>query len=863
MLILYRTNLILKFILKNFLKFITTMKKNIPIIVQRPNFSKSHFSDRNSENNRNRNKNKKNWGAIGFLFLFFFTSMASSDQLNLHDRPFFDHQRIAEYVGQLESRLKKEPDNTAIAIKMYKVYFLAEKFYKAISTIDKIKKMYAKQRFVQISQWMALELDEIRSYLYSYQFSKANVLIQQFLVKYQYENPELLQQLRAIQPKILASSQLPQKKGDGSDSLWVFDSKVLRDVPLPVDDVLFSLDNKAYFVKRKKKWYSSIVSTFSFQKWQSDQEKKWHALSWIAPILGKNFFFFHKGKEIFLSHPDMSSQDKNQRIKEVPKRKKIVQKNTLVWSGSPSGLSCQRPYIAPETNFLIVSCKKNYEKAPYDLYFKRLFTNKSKEGKIMRLAISSQGDDINPFVSPDGRFLFFASDGHPGYGGFDLFSVKISYKKDQLDDAPENKTGQKTKKNKGHLNGSFLPVFDAKVENLGPKYNSFRDEKKLAGIATGKTTYLLQYFYTPQNGLGLYKAKLPRGYVTAQIEPILILVYNKDNKREISADVSLIPQDKKDVRRKRVFQTQRNEKGKLLFVQQDTQYFLRIEKKGYLYHFDELQKDQKVIRVYLRPIKVGETLTAKGILFKPNSSAMKPEAYEAANAIAGLLKKNPRLRIRLEGHTSSFGGNMPQHIINAAVRISENRAYSVKKYLTSKGVYPKRMAIKGFGPQQPLPGLPPQDSRNRRTDVRVIDINWDPSKEVNPNVAFVNFSPKNKTDYAFWGRSIPDALHTSMRDTGYVYKLVPRDKWGSYLSDVDQGRLQRFCEVTGTEILIHGQFDVQENSVTIYPEIYVLNKNKNLKLPMVKAENAPDIFLHIDEIAKEISKKLDAFTRKK
>ena len=84
---------------------------------------------------------------------------------------------------------------------------------------------------------------------------------------------------------------------------------------------------------------------------------------------------------------------------------------------------CTLPAFSPWMDFIVASCKN---KGDANLV---LFTRTAKgwQESPMNKEINSEFDEVAPRVSPDGRYLFFASDGHPGYGAFDYYFAAIEY----------------------------------------------------------------------------------------------------------------------------------------------------------------------------------------------------------------------------------------------------------------------------------------------------------------------------------------------------------------------------------------------------------------------------------------------------
>lgn len=116
-----------------------------------------------------------------------------------------------------------------------------------------------------------------------------------------------------------------------------------------------------------------------------------------------------------------------------------------------------------------------------------------------------------------------------------------------------------------------------------------------------------------------------------------------------------------------------------------------------------------------QPVQVSENAIAFPIQFKVNSSQILPESLPFLQSIAGLMQKEPGLRILVEGHTDISGSYQRN------VTLSRDRAFSVMNHLIDRfGLDPMRFMPVGKGPSDPLLGLDPTDPKNRRVQFRII-----------------------------------------------------------------------------------------------------------------------------------------------
>jgi OmpA-OmpF porin, OOP family len=120
---------------------------------------------------------------------------------------------------------------------------------------------------------------------------------------------------------------------------------------------------------------------------------------------------------------------------------------------------------------------------------------------------------------------------------------------------------------------------------------------------------------------------------------------------------------------------------------------------------------------------LGATVDARGcwtyaskVLFDINSAEVKSEAYPMLQESVLIMKKNPDLKVEVDGHTDSTG--------TAAynMTLSEKRAEAVKKYFVDQGIDPNRLTTKGFGITKPAASNKTKEGRakNRRVELTPV-----------------------------------------------------------------------------------------------------------------------------------------------
>ncbi len=109
--------------------------------------------------------------------------------------------------------------------------------------------------------------------------------------------------------------------------------------------------------------------------------------------------------------------------------------------------------------------------------------------------------------------------------------------------------------------------------------------------------------------------------------------------------------------------------------------------------------------------------TLQGITFEFDSANLTGESRPALAAVASDLKRYPNLKVELQGHTDSVGNDAYN------LRLSEQRAQSVREFLIAEGVSAQQLTAKGYGEAQPVADNRNAEGRaeNRRVVMQVLD----------------------------------------------------------------------------------------------------------------------------------------------
>jgi outer membrane protein OmpA-like peptidoglycan-associated protein len=114
----------------------------------------------------------------------------------------------------------------------------------------------------------------------------------------------------------------------------------------------------------------------------------------------------------------------------------------------------------------------------------------------------------------------------------------------------------------------------------------------------------------------------------------------------------------------------------------------------------------------------GLIVNMSDVLFDTGSFTLRPGAREKLAKVSGILLAHPGLTMQIEGHTDSVGGDAFN------VRLSEQRADSVRDFLGEQGVSPSSITAQGFGKGEPVATNDTAEGRQRNRRVEIV-VNGD------------------------------------------------------------------------------------------------------------------------------------------
>lgn len=358
--------------------------------------------------------------------------------------------------------------------------------------------------------------------------------------------------------------------------------------------------------------------------------------------------------------------------------------NSPAWESGPA--------ITADGSKIYFSSDRGGGQGEKDLWY----TEKDKNGEWiapvnMGETVNTEFSEVTPFIHADGSTLFFASDGHPGLGGYDVF-----YTKD--------------------LNGTWTKPF-----NLGYPMNTNHNEGSLFIAPGNEKGYFEKYVSMGRDSYSrLYEVDLPLALQVAT--PSIYakgIVVDALTKKPISTTVELV-----DLSAEKVVQKVTSDKvngNYLIVLSEGENYGLFVEKEGYLFFsknfdFRNNKFDPQELNIELLPISEGKALTLNNVFFESGSYNLLEESEAELAMISKLMKQHQDLKFKIEGHTDNVGDK------TSNITLSKNRAKSVYDFLLMTGIDKSRLSYQGYGETKPFADNATKAGRaeNRRIEIRVV-----------------------------------------------------------------------------------------------------------------------------------------------
>lgn len=305
--------------------------------------------------------------------------------------------------------------------------------------------------------------------------------------------------------------------------------------------------------------------------------------------------------------------------------------------------------------------------------------------------INTPYDEISPFIHVNGRTLFIASNGKPGFGGYDIYRSERD-------------------------NGAW-----AETVNFGSPVNNHEDQFSLFITRDGQRGFYSHEDNHKINSSVIYEIRVPEElqlkYKSNYVKGI---VRDATTKKPLNARVELFNINKNELDS---YVNADSVTGEYLMVlTQGADYALYVTHPGHLFksvNFNyEIQENLEPVTmdVLLDPIKAGASAVLNNIFFDLNKYEIKEKSFTELDKVVRFLNENPAIRIEVSGHTDNAG--------TAAynLQLSQKRAQAVAGYLTAHGIEGTRVTQKGYGAEKPIAANDTEEHRqaNRRIEFRLL-----------------------------------------------------------------------------------------------------------------------------------------------
>lgn len=366
----------------------------------------------------------------------------------------------------------------------------------------------------------------------------------------------------------------------------------------------------------------------------------------------------------------------------------------------------------------------------HDIYTATM-DDKGRWGNVKNIGpvINTPYQEEAVFMHPDGKTLYFSSQGHASMGGYDIF--KSVYNAE---------TGQWSK-----------------PENLGYPVNTTDDDVFFVISANGRHGYYTSmtkdsrglrdlYMITflgaekpmvlnnEDNLLASAAAPVKETVIApvievreAQLTILKGVISDFISKELLEAEIEIVDNEANQVIA--TFKSNSATGKYLVSLPAGKNYGIAVKKDGYLFHSENFDIPKTAAfqtvekNVELKKLSVGTKIVLRNIFFDLDKATLRPESTTELNRLIKLMNDVPTLKIEIGGHTDSQGSDAYNQ------QLSEKRAQAVVDYLTKAGISAARLKYAGYGETQLVNGCSngvkcsdEQHQENRRTEFKVLEL---------------------------------------------------------------------------------------------------------------------------------------------
>ena len=355
--------------------------------------------------------------------------------------------------------------------------------------------------------------------------------------------------------------------------------------------------------------------------------------------------------------------------------------NTSGWEAQPA--------LSADGNELYFVSDRRGGMGGYDIWYSTK-TAEGGWGKAINLgkSVNTPFDEIAPFIHANNQNLYFASNGLPGFGSYDIY---VSEK----------------------LNNQWV-----EPKNMGFPLNNFEDQYSFAVTSDGRFAYYSKE--EARDKSKIYFTPIPESFqVSKRGNVVKGKVIDAVTGLPIKATIQLKELKNDEVRSSIISDSITG--NYLLIVPGKSEYALFADKSGYLFNsvnFNYQQSDLDKpleLDIRLQPISKGASISLNNIFFDFNSFELLEKSKSELKEVTLFLQNNPLVKIEIGGHTDKTG-NEAYNLL-----LSLNRAKSVGDFLKRAGISVERVKEMGYGSKMPLNANNSDENRqlNRRIEFKI------------------------------------------------------------------------------------------------------------------------------------------------
>jgi outer membrane protein OmpA-like peptidoglycan-associated protein len=350
------------------------------------------------------------------------------------------------------------------------------------------------------------------------------------------------------------------------------------------------------------------------------------------------------------------------------------------------GVSVENPFVSPDGTKLYFASNRADSYGGFDIYVANIKADGALgTPKNLGSTINTASNEKYPSVSKDGNYLYFSSNGHKTIGGYDVFTSRIL------------KDRYKAPRNMGNtINSQFNEV----AYFLASKNKGYVSSDR----PNGKGGYDM---YTATND--------------EVVQSVKGTVIDTDTKTDIPNASLIIYNEDGDV----VDQIVTDKDGNFKFnVVPFEAYTISATKEGFKQQAVNFTATKGYNTEYIKDFELTSSvnlvaLEIDNIYFDSAKWTIKENSYNALNEVIEILNKFPNSAIVINAHTDNVGSD------NYNLGLSEKRANAAVEYLVAHGIEESRLKPKGYGETQPkvdcsITCTPDQLGENRRIEFMIV-----------------------------------------------------------------------------------------------------------------------------------------------